>query len=184
MTGVVGADLSGFVTETVTELHRLADAVDYAALARLEDAVVQAPRVFLTGAGRSGLMARAVAMRLMHIGLRAYAAGEIATPAIERGDLLLAFTGRGSRSIGLQVDTARAVGASVALLTTAADTDLSRQADIVVTVPARTLVTTVQHAGSLFEQGCLVVGDALCRAVQQRLAVATAELDRRHANLT
>jgi len=41
----------------------------------------------------------------------------------------------------------------------------------------------VQHAGSLFEQAILLLGDALAWHVQQRLGVADAQLDARHANL-
>jgi 6-phospho-3-hexuloisomerase len=50
-------------------------------------------------------------------------------------------------------------------------------------LPARTVVPTGQHAGSLFEQSLLVVGDALCRRVQAELGVPTSALDARHANL-
>lgn len=42
----------------------------------------QAPRIFVIGEGRSGLMARAFAMRLMHLGAVSYVIGETITPAI------------------------------------------------------------------------------------------------------
>ena len=40
------------------------------------DIIVSANNVFVTGAGRSGLAAKAFAMRLMHLGLSAYVVGE------------------------------------------------------------------------------------------------------------
>jgi 6-phospho-3-hexuloisomerase len=51
-------------------------------------------------------------------------------------------------------------------------------------LPARTAVPTIQHAGSLFEQSTLVLGDALCLAARTSLGVPESELDARHANLT
>ena len=37
------------------------------------------------GAGRSGLVAKAFAMRLMHLGLEAFVVGETITPALNKG---------------------------------------------------------------------------------------------------
>ena len=46
------------------------------------EAVLAADRVFVAGAGRSLLMIRGFAMRLMHLGFQAYVVGETVTPAI------------------------------------------------------------------------------------------------------
>lgn len=167
----------------LAELTDLMRAVDVEQLAALQHAVVSADRIFSTGAGRSGLVARAIAMRMMHLGLQSYAVGEVATPAIGEGDLLIAYSARGGANIVAQESTARSVGATVFALTASAITPVAAAADAVVEVPARTRVPSHQHAGSLFEQGCLILGDALCRAVQEMLAVPTAALDERHANL-
>jgi len=37
------------------------------------------------GVGRSGLIGRAFAMRLMHLGFEVYVLGETITPAVEKG---------------------------------------------------------------------------------------------------
>ncbi len=37
-------------------------------------------RIFVTGLGRTGLMARGFAMRLMHLGRRVYHVGDVITP--------------------------------------------------------------------------------------------------------
>ncbi|MDD4127748.1 MAG: SIS domain-containing protein, partial [Methanomicrobium sp.] len=51
-------------------------------------------RIYVAGAGRSGLIGRAFAMRLMHLGLDSYVVGETVTPAMETGDLVIVFSGR------------------------------------------------------------------------------------------
>lgn len=165
------------------ELCDLARAIDVSATQQAIGEIVGAQRVYFTGTGRSGLVARALAMRLMHTGLAAYAVGEIATPAIGPGDLLVALSAKGSGAVAAQADKAARTGARVLALTAAASSPLALAADAVLLLPARTVVATTQHAGTLFEQGCLIVGDAACAVVRQVLNVPETELDRRHANL-
>ena len=167
----------------VTELSRIVEALDPVALDEVVHTIARASRVFFTGVGRSGLVARAIAMRLMHVGIPTFAVGEIATPGIEAGDLLVAVTSSGRGSVLQQARTANEIGADVLVVTAAPESGIVELASIALILPARTEVPTQQHAGSLFEQAALVVGDALLHSVQQRLRVPSAELDRRHANL-
>ncbi|MDG9688474.1 SIS domain-containing protein, partial [Streptomyces sp. DH18] len=52
-------------------------------------------RIFVYGTGRSGLMLKALAMRLMQIGYQSYVVGETTTPSIEKGDLLIVSSASG-----------------------------------------------------------------------------------------
>ena len=180
------SNVAAYAASNAREIAAVADtlAEQSAALDSLVDEIIRASRVYLTGVGRSGLAARALAMRLMHIGIDAYAVGEVATPGIDTGDLLIAVTSSGRGTIAEQARVADGVGASVAAITTRSDGDLQRLSRTTVVLPIRAGVETAQHAGSLFEQSALVVGDAVCRAVQERLGVPTETLDRRHANLS
>ncbi len=58
--------------------------------------LLNAKRIYVVGAGRSGLVAKAFAMRLMHLGLSAYVVGETITPALNRGDVMVIFSGSGT----------------------------------------------------------------------------------------
>ncbi len=172
-----------YARSNVGELEAVVSAVSAEELDRLVSAILAAERVYFTGLGRSGLMAKAIAMRLMHIGLASFAVGEIATPGVAEGDLLVAFTARGGQAVIAQARKAHSVGASVAAVTVDPDPELAQLATAVVTLPIRTEIPTQQHAGSLFEQSCLVICDAVCRTVQETLGVPTSELNRRHASL-
>ena len=55
--------------------------VDWAGFLELADMLPRARHTFVTGAGRSGLVARSFGMRLMHAGLPAFVPGETITPA-------------------------------------------------------------------------------------------------------
>ena len=49
---------------------------------RLAAEILGAGRIVCYGLGREGLMIRAFCMRLMHLGLEAYMAGDVTTPPI------------------------------------------------------------------------------------------------------
>jgi 6-phospho-3-hexuloisomerase len=162
---------------------------DPAVFSRLVDLVSKAPRVFVFGAGRSGLALRMTAMRLMHLGLDVHVVGEATTPAIARGDLLLTASGSGTTGgIVRAAETAVSVGALVAALTTAARSPLAELAAVTVLVPAaekldRSGSASVQYAGSLFEQAVVLIGDALFHALWQRSGQSADDLWPRHSNL-
>jgi len=167
----------------LNELSALMDAVSAPEIEAAAREIVAGSAIFLSGSGRSGLVARSVAMRLMHIGLRAFAVGEVATPAISKGDVLVVLSARASATATSQLATAKSAGARTILFTTGPRTPLLEDADVVVQIPSRVSVFTAQHAGSLFEQGCLLLGDSMAQHVRLHLDVSEAELDARHANL-
>jgi 6-phospho-3-hexuloisomerase len=158
-------------------------AIDAAGLGSLSDELLQARRVFVSGQGRSGLIARAFAIRLMHLGVDAHAVGDAATPAIGGDDLLVAITGSGRTPTTVHhIATAEERHARTFVLTAAPSGDVI--ASNTLRIPVRGGgVETIQHAGSLFEQTSLVVLDAVCRHLQDLLDLDDAALSERHANL-
>jgi 6-phospho-3-hexuloisomerase len=153
------------------------------------DAILTAPRIFVTGAGRSGLALKMAAMRLMHLGLTVHVAGEITTPAIAAGDLLIAASGSGTTAgIVLAAVTASKAGANVLAITTAPESPLATIARVVLVIPAATKQDTSatksqQYAGALFEQSVLLLTDALFQSMWHQRGETAAQLWKRHANL-
>ena len=80
----------------LNELERTLAAVSEAEITVAQRMILAANRVFVTGAGRTGLALKMTAMRLMHLGLVVHVAGEATSPAIGRGDLLLVASGSGT----------------------------------------------------------------------------------------
>ena len=78
------------------EISEVFQRVDPAQVAALVTELRLADRIFVTGAGRSGLVLKMAAMRLMHLGLTVHVVGETTAPAIRAGDLLLAASGSGT----------------------------------------------------------------------------------------
>ena len=153
------------------------------------DLVSGAERVFVHGAGRSGLALRMTAMRLMHLGLTVHVVGEVTAPAIGEGDVLLTASGSGTTGgIVRAAESARDAGARVAAVTTASSSPLAELATAVVVVPAaekldRSGSASAQDAGGLFEQVVVLVCDALFHALWQRSGQSADDMWPRHANL-
>ncbi|MFB7251004.1 6-phospho-3-hexuloisomerase [Microbacterium sp. NPDC056234] len=159
-------------------------------LGRVSDLVAESPRIFTLGAGRSGLALRMTAMRLMHLGLSVHVVGEVTTPAIASGDLLLVASGSGTTSgVVRAAATAVETGARVVAITTDADSPLAHLAGgTTIVVPAagkldRSGKASAQYAGSLFEQAVMVIGDALFHALWARRGQDADVLWSRHSNL-
>lgn len=158
-------------------------------LDRAIEAISRARSVFVLGAGRSGLALRMTAMRLMHLGFTVHIVGEVTTPAIAGGDVLLVASGSGTTAgIVRSAQTAVDVGATVIALTTAPQSILGGIASVVIAVPAaekldRAATKSVQYAGSLFEQAVVTIGDALFHSLWMRSGQSADELWPRHANL-
>ena len=184
------AAVQTIVAENTAVADRLAASPGTAAsLTAVADRLAAADRVFLLGAGRSGLALQMTAMRLMHLGLVVHVVGDATTPAITGADALLAASGSGSTAgIVRAAETARDAGATVLVLTTAPDSPLADLADVTVVIPAAQKqdhggTLSAQYSGGLFEQSVLVVGDALFHTLWQASGATAAELWPRHANL-
>lgn len=183
----VQASLVRIAAEVASVVDRLVAQPDD--LDRVLDVLTGADRIFVLGAGRSGLALRMTAMRLMHLGLDVHVVGDTTTPAIRANDALLTASGSGTTTgIVRAAETATAVGAKIAAITTASDSPLGRAAEALVVVPAaakldRSGAASAQYAGSLFEQAVVLVGDAIFDALWQRSGLDADDLWPRHANL-
>jgi 6-phospho-3-hexuloisomerase len=137
-------------------------------------------RWFCSGQGRSGLVAQMAAMRLMHVGFDAHAVGEATAPAIGAGDGLVVVSGSGETPVTLHLARlARGFGASILAVTARADSTLAGLADAVIEVPT---AGTGQFGGTLFEQGALLLLDAVVLDLTGG-SPAYAGMQARHANL-
>src|SRR5579863_726500 len=66
----------------------------------LVEAIATAKRIAIYGAGREGLQMDGFAMRLFHMGRHVHLVGDMTTPPIGPGDLLIVSSGPGASNIG------------------------------------------------------------------------------------
>lgn len=183
------AGLKENLTLILAENLKLAERIDFEQIALLLPLLQNAERIFVIGAGRSGLALKSAAMRLMHFGFTVFVAGEVTAPAIKKGDLLLAASGSGTTStIVKAAEKTKAAGAQLAVFSTTTNSPLAKLSDLIMILPAaqkQDYGTTIseQYAGSLFEQALLLLTDAIFQTLWAADGTPAEELWKRHANL-
>ena len=163
--------------------------------------ILAADRIYVMGAGRSGLVAKAFAMRLMHVGFTAFVVGETITPAMRQNDLLVIFSGSGrTKTIADIAETAKEVGGRIALITSNRESRIGEIADAMViienqrdeikdeTAEFEVRQMTGEHKsfaplGTLFETATMVFADACISRLMEVSMVDEKELKNRHANI-
>lgn len=175
------------------ELRRTLNRISCVEIEALVREITGAGRVFVAGAGRSGLVMRSFAMRLAQLGLPVHVVGETTSPAIRPGDLLLIGSGSGvTDSLVHYAGKAVETGARVAAATADPASPAARLADVVVVIPAPTPKSAQatgkghlsrQPMGTLFEQSLGVMLDACVMLLMARLEETERGMFGRHANL-
>jgi 6-phospho-3-hexuloisomerase len=180
----LGPDPLDPLKAVLEELAEVARNVDREQMAELVEVVCQAKRLFVAGVGRSGLMARALAMRLMHLGFSVHVVGDTTTPAIGRKDLLVCCSRYGrSRSLSTFIDKAHEAGAQAVLVTMTLKSPLARRADRSFVIPVEEGGRSRQPLGTVFEQSLLLYCDAVVLLAMRRLGISEKQMARHHTQL-
>lgn len=145
-------------------------------------------KIFVYGTGRSGLMLKALAMRLMQMGLNAYVVGETTTPSIQKGDLLIVASASGeTKSVCLMAEAAAEQGADIFVISSDPKSALGRMKvpDIVIRSATKFAGSevSVQPLGSLFEQMLLVIFDTIILEMNRQQERSEKDMAQRHASL-
>ena len=183
------SDVKYHLDNILKENFNLASKWDYSQIATLATEIKNANRIFIIAAGRSGFSMRSTAMRMMHLGLNVFFVGDTTTPAISKGDLLIAASGSGTTStIVRAAEKSVKAGATVVALSTNATSLLAALAKHIIVIPAAEKEDhggniSIQYAGSLFEQFLLLLLDAVFQSLWKIDGTPAEELWKRHANM-
>ncbi|MGC9210495.1 MAG: 6-phospho-3-hexuloisomerase [Acidilobus sp.] len=182
---------------------KASEAINLAEIEKMADVLVdlykRKGKVLVMGAGRSGLVGKAFAMRLLHLGFNSYVLGETIVPSISKGDVAIAISGSGRTGLIVEAaDAAKRVGAYVIAITTYPESPLGQVADLVVRVPGRSKISKMDDyfarqilglheplapLGTLFEDTAMLLLDGLIYYLMLRLNVSEEEMRNRHANI-
>ena len=174
--------------------------LDEQAIEEFENIIIESKNIFVTGAGRSGLAAKAFAMRLMHLGLSAYVVGETISPAIYGDDCIVAISGSGeTNTIVSAAKIAKKRGSKVLALTSYPESTLGQLADSFILVKGRTKkevddenymkrqiygnYTSLTPLGTAFELTTLVFLDAIVSELMEKMHQTESDLKARHTVL-
>jgi len=156
-------------------------------------------RLMVIGVGRSGLIGRSFAMRLMHLGFNVHVMGETITPAIGKDDLIIAISGSGATKLAITAaEIAKEVGAKIIAITSYQKSDLAKIADHVVEIRGRTKAVRetdyflrqimgehepLAPLGTIFEISSMIFLDSVIVEIMQRLGKTEREMKQRHATI-
>ena len=156
-------------------------------------------KILIIGTGRSGLVGRSFAMRLMHLGYDVHVLGETITPAIGKNDIVIAISGSGATVLPVtSARIAKKVGALIIAVTSKPKSPLGKIADEVVYVRAKSKAAkekdfflrqlvgeheSLAPLGTMFEISATIFLDSLIVELMRRLGKTEGELRARHATL-
>jgi len=122
----------------MNKIEKNAEGINEKDVQKLINAIINTKRIFVTGAGRSGYVVKAFAMRLMHISSEIYVVGETTTPSIHEDDLLIAVSGSGETASTVQIaSVAKKKGAKIAVITSKPKSSIGNFADVIVKIKGR-----------------------------------------------
>ena len=165
------------VTTTVARL-------DSAKVRRAVEILTKAPATFVYGAGRSGIIGRAFAMRLVQAGVTAFVIGESVTPIVRKGDAVFILSNRGESYSSIQTaNIVRREGAELVVVTAKPTSKLAHAATLVLPLdfPEETERPTLAPLGTLFESASLRLTDALIAEIMRVRGETEESMRRRHA---
>lgn len=149
-----------------------------------------ARRIALYGVGREGLMMKSLAMRLFHLGLDTHLVGDMTTPPLGAGDLLIVSAGPGDFStVSALLDVARAAQAATMCVTATPDGAAPIAADHVILLEAQTMATdqggakSVLPMGSLYEAVQFLFFEMLILHLRDSMGVTADAMRANHTNL-
>jgi 6-phospho-3-hexuloisomerase len=186
------ASLSSMAAQASREIAEVIAKIDEDAASSFVDAVAGAKRIALHGVGREGLMMKGFAMRLFHLGLDAHVVGDMTTPALGSGDLLIVSAGPGQfATISAFIEVAGKAGARTACVTAQPEGATSRAADLVLHIPAQTMANdqaaggnlSILPMGSLFEGAQYVLFELLILRLRDKLGRTADFMRANHTNL-
>ncbi len=187
--------------EIISNVHESLTKVQLDQVDKMIEMILNAKdkRLLVIAVGRSGLIGRAFAMRLMHLGFNVYVMGETITPAIGKDDLVIAISGSGATKLAVTAaEIAKEVGGKIVVLTSYPDSALGKISDHVVELRGRTKIAkerdyflrqiTGEHEplaplGTIFEISSSVFLDGVIVELMNRLGKTEDELRQRHATV-
>ena len=179
--GTVFGPAERYIGERVT--HSL-ETIDPKVIASVVDILLKAPSIFVYGAGRSGIIGRAFAMRLVQTGLSAYVIGESVTPIVRRGDAVFILSNRGESQSSVQTaNIVRREGAELIVVTAKGTSKLAHAASLCLPLDFAEDAERPSFAplGTLFESASLRLTDALVAEILLARGESEDSMRRRHA---
>ena len=146
-----------------------------------------ANRIFVYGAGRSGLVSKAFAIRLVHLGFQTFVIGETIGAPVKKGDLVFLVSGSGETIPAVMTaEIAHDIGAKVIVVTGRKTARIVKFADIVIALSAECKDKERKQLaplGTLFEASAWILLDSIISELMKNKGETEESMRSRHATL-
>jgi len=147
----------------------------------------QSNRIFVYGAGRTGLVAKAFAIRLVHLGFQTFVIGETISAPVTQGDLVLIVSGSGETIPAVMTaEIAHKIGAKVVSITAKKRSEIAKFADVTIFISSNCNEEERKKyapLGTLFEASVWILLDGLIADLMDSKNETEEDMRSRHATL-
>jgi 6-phospho-3-hexuloisomerase len=146
--------------------------------------ILNSDKIFIYGVGRSGLMAKAFAIRLVQLGLKMFFVGETVTPIVEKDDLVMIISNTGETMSAVQTaNIVRREGAKVIAITAKKHTKLAHASNMVIHLNIKKDPEDAVQAplGTVFELTAMVFLDSIVSEIMKETGQTESDMRARHA---
>lgn len=154
---------------------------------RINNLFFQANRIFVYGAGRSGLVSKAFAIRLVHLGFQTFVIGETIGAPIKKGDLVCIVSGSGETIPAVMTaEIAKNLGATLIVVTGKIQSRVTKFADIAIVLTADCTEKERKRfapLGTLFEASAWIFFDSIIAELMKNKKETEESMRSRHATL-
>ena len=154
------------------------------------ESLLKADKIVVCGAGRVGMAIRGFAMRLGHLGFKAYTLGDSTVPSVGSRDLLLIASGSGeTQTIFDLAIIGKNNGCQILLVTGNPDSRIGKLANNIVKINAPSKTKQVsgfssqQPMTTLNEQCLMLFFDAIVLLLMEKMNESHDSMWARHSNL-
>lgn len=169
------------ITEVISDTI---ERIDKEEVEDLEDFILNASKVFLIGLGRSGLVAKGFAMRLMHLGIGAYVVMETITPAASSKDLLIVISSSGEKGSLIEIaKIAKNIDMTILAITSNPDSSLGNLSNKIVFIPKIMNSCPLAPLNTFFEDTVMILTDGVIAELMDKMSKTEADMKKRHSIL-
>ena len=156
------------------------------ALNGMINSILSAKKIFLYGVGRSGLVSKAFAIRLVQLGLNVFFVGESNTPMVEEDSIVIIISNTGQTMSAVQTaNITRRIGAKVIAITSNPHSKLAQAASAHITIagnlPSDKERLEFAPLGTIFEEAVGLLLDAVITVLMKKLNETDESMRKRHA---
>jgi len=179
-------------------IENIGDNIDDNSIEKVIKYILGAEKIFVYGAGRSGLIARAFGMQLMHFGKEIYVVGETINPPAGESDLFIIVSGSGETESAVDLATlASKLGVRIIAVTSNKKSRLAKIAKNIIFIDSKykkhiekdyilrqlSYRDMKAYEPTLFEICALVVLESIIEELLHRTGKTSYDLMKRHANV-